>query len=314
MCGVAGIVCRPGTYTPEVLRNRIETMTHSLRPRGPDDWGVWIDPPTGVALGHQRLSIMDTSQEGHQPMLSPSGRYVVVYNGEIYNFQPLSAQLRQRGHSFRGHSDTEVAVAAFDEFGIEDAVTKFNGMFAFAIWDRTEQQLILVRDRIGIKPLYFGLLQGMVLFGSELRALLTVPEFSPTISVPSLGLFLRHGYISGEYSIFQDVHKVTPGTIVRLSPKSLGETKSVQSTCYWNAVSIAKQAQRNLRPIHWDDATTLVQEALQHSVRARMISDVPLGAFLSGGLDSTTVVALMAAASSDPIKTFYHRIQRSGVE
>ena len=281
------------------MANIVSHMTDKLRHRGPDDSGAWVDEKDGVALGHRRLSIIDLSPSGHQPMFSHDKRFAIVYNGEVYNFPALKRELEDLGQKFRGGSDTEVILAAITQWGVENAVKRFNGMFAFALWDRKERKLYLVRDRIGIKPLYYGWVKGAFVFGSELKAIRAFPGFGNAIDRNSLTLYLRHNYIPAPYSIYKDVFKLEPGHILTVGMK--GEPETI---CYWSAFQVVEEAVAH--PFNGDEeeAVEELESLLRNSIKLRMISDVPLGAFLSGGIDSTTVVSLMQAQSFRPVKTF----------
>ena len=289
----------PGGAREEPER-AIRRMTDTLIHRGPDDGGVWEDPRAGIALGNRRLAIVDLSPEGHQPMHSASGRYVLAFNGEIYNFRALYEELKELGHRFRGHSDTEVMLAAFDEWGLARALRRFNGMFAFALWDREERSLHLARDRIGEKPLYYGCVGGVLLFGSELKALRAHPRFRGEVSRNALALYLRHNYIPTPYTIYEGVSKLLPGT--RLTIDEAGNVSG--PVPYWSAKAAAEHGVNNFFDGSDAEAVDELDGLLRDSIRMRMIADVPLGAFLSGGIDSSTVVALMQAQSERPVKTF----------
>lgn len=301
MCGIVGLVA-PGAPEDE-LRTAAWRMASTLRHRGPDDEGVWVDVGAGIALGHRRLAILDLSPQGHQPMLSESGRFVIVYNGEVYNFSDLRHGLEDRSHAFRGQSDTEVMLAAFEQWGVEQAVKRFIGMFAFALWDRQERLLYLVRDRLGIKPLYYGWNAGFFLFASELKALRALPFFCPEIDRNALALFLRHNYIPAPYSIYRGIYKLLPGTILTLR-WPVKEGQSPAPVPYWSAHEVAARGAAVPFIGSGIEAEEQLEELLRDAVRLRMVADVPLGAFLSGGIDSSTVVALMQAQSTRPVKTF----------
>ena len=296
MCGIAGVMGQPITELTSSVRN----MVASIRYRGPDDSGVWCDERVGIALGHARLSILDLSPEGHQPMISASGRYVISYNGEVYNFAELRTELEQAGAKFRGHSDTEVMLAAFEEWGIEKAVQRFVGMFAFALWDRADQVLTLARDRMGEKPLYYGWQGNTFLFGSELKALKAHPAFQGEIDRAALTLLLRHNYIPAPYSIYKGIRKLLPGTYLNL----LMGKREGEPVCYWSVRGVAERGQAHPFAGSETEAVMALEAHLLESIGPQMIADVPLGAFLSGGVDSSTVVALMQAQSSRPVKTF----------
>jgi asparagine synthase (glutamine-hydrolysing) len=275
-------------------------MTDQLAHRGPDDAGQWIDHEGRVALGHRRLSIVDLSEAGHQPMESPSGRFVAVLNGEIYNYREIKRELARPSLRFRGDSDTEVALAAFDRWGIAGAVSRLVGMFAFGIWDREVSALHLIRDRIGEKPLYFARFGADVLFGSELKSLRVHPHWTGTIDRASLASFLRFGYVPGTRSIFEGVSKVLPGAVVTFRAPAF----ELEQTKYWSAVNVAEEGMANKLGSDPQNVADILDETLRRSVRGQMIADVPLGAFLSGGVDSSLIVALMQAESSCPVRTF----------
>lgn len=294
MCGIAGFW---GPARRESL-STARAMADAIRHRGPDDCGEWSDTNVGIALAHRRLSIVDLSPEGRQPMVSHSGRYVMAFNGEVYNFEQLRSQLG--GYHWRGHSDTEVMLAAIETWGLDDALGTFIGMFAFALWDRHERELFLVRDRLGIKPLYYGRCGQYFLFGSELKALRAHSAFDGEIDRGALSLLLRHGYIPQPYSIYRGIQKLAPGTILRM--KAGGELTSQKS--FWSAREIAEDGSHHCLPEDPAPAIDALHELLLDAVRLRMIADVPLGAFLSGGIDSSTVVALMQAQSTRPVRTF----------
>jgi len=277
-------------------------MVDALRHRGPNDSGAWADAQAGIALGHRRLSILDLSPEGHQPMHSACGRYVISFNGEIYNFGGLRKELEGLGHAFRGHSDTEVMLGCISQWGIVPAVKRFNGMFAFALWDRRERQLHLVRDRLGEKPLFYGWVGQTFLFGSELKALRAHPHFSAEIDQDSVALYLRHNCIPAPYSIYRNIHKVMPATIVTI--KSSDPGISPHLTSYWSARVAAERGRDEPFSGSVQEALVNLDELLRDSVKLRMHADVPLGAFLSGGIDSSMIVALMQAQSGRPVQTF----------
>ncbi|BCA54205.1 Asparagine synthetase [Nitrospira sp. KM1] len=290
-------------------------MVASLRTRGPDDSGVWEDRAVGTALGHARLSILDLSPEGHQPMLSAGGRFVIVFNGEIFNFSELRSELEVSGETFRGHSDTEVMLAAFERWGIEKAVQRFVGMFAFALWDRESRVLHLVRDRVGIKPLYYGWAGGVFCFGSELKALRQVGGFESRVNRSALLSFIRTGYVPAPLSIFENIYKLPGGCMLTVTPDlarsrvSFNPDPDCRRTVphpvrYWSAREVAESGVLNPFEGSDEDAIARLEDLLRQSVRLRMISDVPLGAFLSGGIDSSIVVALMQAQHDTPVKTF----------
>jgi asparagine synthase (glutamine-hydrolysing) len=279
-------------------------MADQIVHRGPDDSGAWVDCEAGIALGSRRLAIVDLSPAGHQPMLSSCGRYVIAFNGEVYNFLDLRRELEPKGHSFRGHSDTEVMLEAIREWGLEAAVKKFVGMFAFALWDRRERALHLVRDRLGIKPLYYGSAGKVFLFGSELKALRAHPDFVPAINRDALALLMRHNYIPQPYSIYQGIFKLPPGCLLTIKTRHSAPPVHALPVPYWSAKEVAESGAANPFLGSAQEARDQLDALLRDSVRLRMIADVPLGAFLSGGVDSSAVVALMQAQSNRPVKTF----------
>ncbi len=300
MCGITGFLDPTAQMNSDSLQAIAKEMTRTLRHRGPDDSGCWVDATPGIALGHQRLAILDLSPEGHQPMISANGRYILVFNGEIYDFLALRQKLQQLGHSFRGHSDTEVMLASFCQWGLQAAIQQFNGMFAFALWDRQERILHLGRDRLGEKPLYYGWLGQTLVFSSELKALAAHPKFQPEIDRDALTSFLRLKYIPTPYSIYKGIYKLPPGTTLSWQ----GEAHHPLPQSYWSIKTVAESGIADPFIGSEQDAIIHLDSLLRDAVGLRMVADVPLGAFLSGGIDSSTVVALMQAQSSQPIKTF----------
>jgi asparagine synthase (glutamine-hydrolysing) len=274
-------------------------MDLSLRHRGPDDAGVWIDADAGVALVHRRLSIVDLSAAGHQPMHSADGRYVIVYNGEVYSHTEIRSEIEATGHQFRGHSDTEVILESVARVGVRPTIDRLIGMFALAIWDRQTRTLTLVRDRLGIKPVYWAKVGALFMFGSELKALRAHPGWTPRIRPNAVASFLRHNYIPAPHTIYHDVHKLEPGIILTLP---FGGEPRLER--FWNARDVALAGTQNLLDEDDRTLTDQLESLLVDAVGRRMIADVPLGAFLSGGVDSSTVVALMKAANAGPVKTF----------
>ncbi len=281
-------------------------MTDKLAHRGPDDSGIWEDTKAGVVIGHRRLAVIDLSSKAHQPMLSACGRYVIAFNGEVYNFKELRTELESKGQLFRGNSDTEVVVAAVSEWGVRNAVRRFVGMFAFALWDRKERKLCLVRDRVGIKPLYYGWVADSFVFGSELKSIRRHPKFDNSIDRRSLCAYFRHSYVPAPYSIYEKMRKVEPGSILELRwhAQESDTHPDPEISSYWSAKAIWQQGAR--QPFEGTEAEAVneLECILQEAVGTRMVADVPLGAFLSGGIDSATVVALMQAQSDRPIRTF----------
>lgn len=309
MCGIAGFLNFKATQTQGALISLGKNMSGTLIHRGPDDSGIWADEKDGICLAHRRLAILDLSPLGHQPMVSQSKRYVLIFNGEIYNYMEIRKDLELRNCNFKGHSDTEVMLAAFETWGLFESLKKFIGMFAIALWDQKEKQLYLIRDRLGKKPLYYGFMGNTFLFGSELKALKVHPEFQKEINRNALTAFLRYSYIPTPYSIYENIYKLNPGTVLTLNPKK--GWNQVKLTSYWSFEEIARKS-RDL-PSHKNE-TEAVEELdslLKDAVRIRMYSDVPLGVFLSGGIDSSLITALMQAQSEIPIKTFTIGFQES---
>ncbi len=298
MCGIVGF-WKFKSEDKDSLEDSIKQMTDKLTHRGPDDTGFYLDENQGIALGHRRLSILDLSLRGHQPMECPFGRYIIVYNGEVYNFNEIRKDIEKEGVKFKGNSDTEVILAAISKWGLERALSVFNGMFTFCIWDKKERRLYLVRDRIGIKPLYFGVQKGILFFASELKALCANQLFLPEIDRNALALFFRHNYIPAPYSIYQNIQKLKPGHYAVVD-KNL----NVSIRCFWDIRRITEQGIEHPLDLSEKESIDEAEKLLFDSVSKRMVADVPLGAFLSGGVDSSTVVALMQAQSSIPVKTF----------
>jgi asparagine synthase (glutamine-hydrolysing) len=301
MCGITGFLTS-SLENEFDLRLLVRRMARQLSQRGPDDSGVWVDRRAGVALGHQRLSILDLSPEGHQPMHSRSGRYVITFNGEVYNFRDLRRELETMGHAFRGHSDTEVILAAMEQWGFDDSLPRLNGMFAFAVWDREEHELRLVRDRLGEKPLYYGWSGKSFLFGSELKALVAHPGFRGEVNRTSLTMYLRYGWIPAPYSVYRGLFKLPPATSIRV--KVSDEGIEPVPVAYWSIEDAVRRGLEDPFRSSAEEAEDCLDELLRDAIKMRMVADVPLGAFLSGGIDSSTIVALMQAQSTNPVKTF----------
>jgi asparagine synthase (glutamine-hydrolysing) len=299
MCGLTGFIDFTRNKGEDALREKVGMMAETLRHRGPDDDGAWADAETGVALGFRRLSIIDLTTQGHQPMASASNRHVMVFNGEVYNFRDLKRELESAGTRFKGSSDTEVILEAIEAWGLEAAVQRFIGMFAIALWDRKEQTLHLVRDRIGVKPLYWGRQGNLLLFGSELKALRAHPDWTPEIDRGALAAYFRHSYVPSPFSIYKGIEKLMPGTLLSIGPDGRETTVT-----YWSLANVQEAGRGELLDVSDDQAADGLDALIRESVGLRMISDVPLGAFLSGGIDSSTVVAVMQAQSSRPVKTF----------
>lgn len=301
MCGIAGILDRRGNISLCDLRTALERMTAALSHRGPDDEGLWIDDQLPVALGHRRLSILDLSPSGHQPMLSRTGRYVITFNGEIYNFKVLRTDLESKGHQFRGTSDTEVMLAAMEEWGVTDSVKYFDGMFAFGVWDHREQVLYLARDRFGEKPLYYSEMGSCFIFGSELRAVECFPGFNSAVSRTALSLLLKYACIPAPHSIYTHVKTLPPASLLRVPAN---QDQRMTSARYWNPLEVVTNARLRPRTVSTGEIVEELDYLLRKIVKSRMVSDVPIGAFLSGGIDSSTIVAIMCSVSSQPIKAF----------
>lgn len=278
----------------------VTSMTDAIMLRGPDDAGAWVDSDAGVAFGHRRLSILDLSPLGHQPMTSANGRFVIVFNGEVYNFQDLRSELEPLGHSWRGYSDTEVMLAAFCEWGVVEATKRFNGMFAFAVWDRQERVMHLSRDRLGEKPLYYGWVGETFVFASELKAIQRFPEFNGTVDREALTSLLRYSYIPAPLCIYKGFRKLPPAGMLVLR----AATERPQPQLYWSLPQIVEQGLDNPFTGTDSEAIDTFEAMLKKAVGMRMVSDVPLGAFLSGGIDSSLIVAMMQQQSQRPVRTF----------
>ncbi len=301
MCGITGF-WTPDGLNLEEARATITAMTDVLRHRGPDDEGAWIDSEAGIALGFRRLSILDLTPTGHQPMESASGRFVIIFNGEIYNHADLRRELAGAGHAFRGRSDTEVLITALEAWGLRRTLEQCNGMFAFALWDKAERTLHLARDRAGEKPLYYGWMGRTLLFGSELKALRVHPAFRPPIDRNALALYLRRGYVPSPHSIYVGVNKLPAGTWLTLRPDRVGTDAA--PTAYWSLQTVAEQGVAQPSLDNPAEVVETLHDLLSDAVKLRMEADVPLGAFLSGGIDSSTIVALMQTHSVRPVRTF----------
>lgn len=301
MCGIAGIFDLSRSAGRDELTRLAEKMGAALRHRGPDDAGIWLDETRGIALAHRRLSIVDLSPAGHQPMLSQNGRYVIAFNGEIYNFRALRQELEREIGSiaWRGASDTEALLESLAHWGVTAALRRCSGMFAFALWDRQERTLTLARDRMGEKPLYYGFSGHALLFASELKALRAHPACPSAISRAALSLYLHQSCIPAPHSIYDGIFKLPPGCFVQI-----GDEQPLAPVCYWNYAEIAERGAAQPFSGSDADAETRLRELMRASVAEQMVADVPLGAFLSGGIDSSAIVALMQANSPRPIHTF----------
>ncbi|MEI7590396.1 MAG: asparagine synthase (glutamine-hydrolyzing), partial [Deltaproteobacteria bacterium] len=299
MCGIAGFIDISNRHPDQMIKRMTNTIIH----RGPDDEGFWCDINSGVALGHRRLSIVDISPAGHQPMHSASGRFVITFNGEIYNYRDLQTELEKNklAPNWRGHSDTEVLLAGFDAWGIEKTIKRSIGMFAFAVWDKQERSLTLGRDRIGEKPLYYGWQNNVFMFASELKALRIHPSFNGDLDRDSLCLFLRHNCIPAPYSIYNGINKLLAGCLLKVS---LCQQEPIISH-YWSVAETALTGQACQFNGNSNEAVNELENLLKDAIHKQMTgSDVPIGAFLSGGIDSSIIVALMQAQSACPVKTF----------
>lgn len=297
MCGIAGFCNRQKSW-----REDIETMKNRLISRGPDAEGTWAGPDEDVVLGHRRLSIMDLSPGGAQPMVSHSGRYVISYNGEIYNCKEVENRLRREGHlkALNGGSDTEVLLEALEAWGVRDGISACKGMFAIALYDKKERSLFLIRDRVGEKPLYYGMAGGSFVFASELGAIAALPDFCNPINREVLDLYMVHGYIPAPYSIYEGIYKLEPGKILQIRPPY----REWKIETYWSMAETARRGQENLFRGSFAEASEELERLLIESVKGQMEADVPLGAFLSAGIDSSTIVSLMQSVSAEKVKTF----------
>ena len=306
MCGLAGFLDRSSDRPSQQLRELAVRMADTLRHRGPNDAGTWDDPPAGYAVGFRRLSIIDLSPHGHQPMPSDDGRFVLAFNGEIYNHADVRAELGD-GRPYRGHSDTEVMLRAFERWGPDGATRRFVGMFAFALWDRRDRILTLGRDRLGEKPLYYGRFGDTFLFGSELKALRAHPAFRGEIDRDALAEFMRLGYVPAPMSIYRGVFKLPPGTLLTLT----ADGTPAKPVPYWSARDVILEGLANPFTHSPTEAVERLDAELRRTVREQMVADVPLGAFLSGGTDSSTVIGVMQSLSPRPVKTFTIGFQES---
>jgi asparagine synthase (glutamine-hydrolysing) len=304
MCGIAGVwqIGADGNGSGQ-LAAVVSRMTSAIAHRGPDGDGQWCDEAARICLGHRRLAVIDLAETGRQPMVSASGRYVIVFNGEIYNFRGLRRDLGSLGHGFRGTGDTEVALAAIEQWGVNAAVERFVGMFAFALWDREQRAIWLARDRLGKKPLYYSVSTSGFAFASELKALLLWPEFDRSIDRRSVARYLRYGCVPGPESIFSAARKLLPGSIALVSPDAAAGVL-VNERQYWSPRDIYLSGRRSRRRLTLPDAATELEGLLSDAVRIRLESDVPLGGFLSGGFDSTVIVGLMQREAGRAVKTF----------
>lgn len=300
MCGIAGFCNFPGTL--ESKQNNLEKMKQRMLHRGPDAGGSFISEDGCVALGHRRLSIVDLSPTGLQPMKSHSGRYVIAYNGEIYNYKEIADRLMKehKVDGFYGTSDTEVLLEAFEAYGIENAISMCKGMFAIALYDLQERTLYLLRDRVGEKPLYYGFVGESFVFASDIGCIATLDGFHNPINTDVLDVYFVHGYIPAPYSIYQGIHKLLPGNVLKIKyPFNKEEIRP-----YWSMREAAKKGQENLFKGSFEEAADELERLLKKAIQGQMVADVPVGAFLSAGIDSSTIVALMQSLNKNKVKTF----------
>jgi asparagine synthase (glutamine-hydrolysing) len=309
LCGLTGFLDLARATTPGTLADLAGRMAATLDHRGPDDAQCWVDGEAGVALAFRRLAIVDLTPTGRQPMVSASGRFVIVYNGEVYNAEALRPKLAAAGIGFRGHSDTEVILEACAAWGVAATVPQLIGMFAFALWDRQERKLTLVRDRMGIKPLYFGRFGQTFFFGSQPKSFRPHPAWRSEVDRDSLAAFLRFAYVPAPRSIHRGLRQLAPGHLAEIGPDG-----AVTERCYWDIRAEAAAGRADRSEIGDDEAIARFDALLRDAVGRRMIADVPLGALLSGGIDSSTVVALMQAQSARPVKTFSIGFEEAGFD
>lgn len=306
MCGFTGFYECVKKRTRSEVYVIAKSMTQTLAHRGPDSADIWQDPDVPLVLGHRRLAILDLSAEGNQPMQSPSGRYMIAFNGEIYNHLELREQLQKNGHAFNGRSDTETLLYAIEHWGLNLTLQKVRGMFALALWDRKTPALHLIRDRFGKKPLYVGWAKNALVFGSELKALRAHPDFDAQIDKRTLALYTRYACVPAPHCIYENVWQLPPGHRLTLELETLAPALDLQTLMhpYWSAKDVAQDAKTH--PVKGDQGSILqeFERLLSASIKDRMISDVPLGAFLSGGIDSSLIVALMQKISGTPVHTF----------
>ena len=302
MCGISGLWTSNHKYDSGEIQAITQAMTDRLEHRGPDGQGMWLDKQQGIALGHRRLAIQDLTESGAQPMISANGRFVISYNGEIYNFHELRKHLSSSGVVLRGHSDTEVLIEAIAQWGLTEALRKANGMFAFALWDRKRHRLVLARDRVGKKNIYYGFHDGVLVFGSELKALMSFSAFDKSVDPGALTLLIRYSWIASPHCIFKNTRKLEAASYIEFdSPNDFAKSSSV---AYWSARECMDAGCRDSWQGNREDAEKEFERLLLQAVRQRMIADVEVGSLLSGGLDSSMVTAMMSRLSSKPVKTF----------
>jgi asparagine synthase (glutamine-hydrolysing) len=310
MCGITGSINLESAPDQNRARAAVHAMQLAIAHRGPDDFGIWQDETAPVTLAQRRLAIIDLSPGGHQPMISSSGRYVVVFNGEIYNYRDLRAELERVGYAFKSASDTEVLLTAVETWGLDETLPRLSGMFAVALWDRTEKTVHFFRDRFGKKPLYVGWAGKNLVFASELKSFHAHPDFTPDINRDTLALYMRYGYVCAPHAIFRGVWQILPAGRLSLALNDLrpGEDLSRRMSCFWSLPRVVEQGAAHRARVSEGTAIARFEEKLMSCVQSRMVADVPLGAFLSGGIDSSAVVALMQkqmrAQGGDAVKTF----------
>ena len=298
MCGIAGLIDPSLAGNAEQLTERARAMADAIAHRGPDGWSTWTDPNAGLAFAHRRLAVIDLTPTGAQPMISADGRWVITYNGEIYNAAEIARTPELAGFAFRGTSDTEVILESVAARGLDRTLTDLNGMFAFALWDRKTHTLYLVRDRLGIKPLFYTMDGGAVRFASELKAMAAVAPLG-SIDPSSIASFFRFGYVPAPYTIFAGIHKLMPGEIASIDGAGCTGRRN-----YWSLADVVEQVQPGSHDLPDAEAELQLHDLLADAIARQMISDVPLGAFLSGGIDLSIVVALMVAAAKGTVRTF----------
>ncbi|ADL33181.1 asparagine synthase glutamine-hydrolyzing AsnB4 [Butyrivibrio proteoclasticus B316] len=295
MCGIAGFC-----HGKDDSIDNIKNMTDRIRHRGPDSFGYWKTEDDSVVLGHRRLAILDVSEAGSQPMISASGDYVIAFNGEIYNHKQLTEKIRNKNIHFRSITDTEILLEAFEYLGIDKTLEAIKGMFAIALYDRKNKELFLVRDRAGEKPLYYGFINGRFTFASELSCFTALDDFKREIDYSATELFFRRGYIPAPFSIYKGIKKLEPGHYLKIKEPY----DTVEDITYWSSYDKYVECQKNKFNGSMDEAAEIIESLLKDSISGQMISDVPLGAFLSAGIDSTTIISLMQQVSSQPIRSF----------
>lgn len=302
MCGITGVLYAQPEMASELLSALVKRMSDKLIHRGPDDCGEWVDANAGIGLGHRRLSILDLSPAGHQPMQSANKRYVIAFNGEIYNFKEIRKDLEKSGVHFRGYSDTEVLLENIALFGLDETLVRLNGMFAIALWDKEDSSLTLCRDRIGKKPLYYGRCNNVFLFGSELKSIKQHPSFEDEVDRSALAQFIQYGWLNGPATIYQNIKKLQPGSYIKITRSNMNEV--VTPVVYWSIKQVAENGVEKPYAGNYEQATNELDSLIKDAVNNRMIADVELGALLSGGIDSSLVVAIMQNSSSRKVKTF----------